>query len=58
MKMEDFEHKARLVVGGHITETPATITSASVVSREAVRIALLITVLDDVVVMLADTLNV
>ena len=48
IKQEDFCHKARLVVGGHTTERPATITYASVVSRESVRIALLLAALNDV----------
>ena len=39
VKMEDFRHKARLVAGGHMTEAPATIMCASIVSRETVRIA-------------------
>jgi hypothetical protein len=34
VKMEDFRQKARLVAGGHQTEAPATITYASMVSRE------------------------
>ena len=40
VKMEDFRRKARYVAGGHMTEAPATLTYASVVSRESVRIAL------------------
>ena len=36
VKMEDFRRKARLVAGGHVTEAPATLTYASVVSRESV----------------------
>jgi hypothetical protein len=36
IKQEDFRRKARLVAGGHTTEAPATITYASVVSRETV----------------------
>jgi len=36
IKMEDFRRKARLVAGGHKTDAPATITYASVVSREMV----------------------
>jgi len=40
IKMEDFRCKARLVAGGHRTEASATITYASVVSRETVRLAL------------------
>ena len=38
--MEDFQREARLVAGGHTTETPAAVTDASNVSRESVRIAL------------------
>ena len=37
VKMEDFRHQARLVAVGHMTEAPATIMYASVVSRETVR---------------------
>ena len=55
--MEDFRHKAKLVIGGHMTEAPATITYASVVSRETVRIALTITSLNDLEVKLGDILN-
>ena len=40
IKMEDFRRKARLAAGGHMTKAPATITYASVVSRETMRIAL------------------
>jgi hypothetical protein len=39
VKMEHFQRKARLVAGGHMTEMPAAVTYASVVSHEAVRIA-------------------
>jgi hypothetical protein len=38
VKMENFQRKARLVAGGHMTETPASVTFASVVSRESSRI--------------------
>ena len=41
IKLEDFRQKARLVAGGHMMETLATITYASAVSREIVRIALM-----------------
>ena len=44
IKMENFQRKARLVAGGHTTEMPASITYASVVSREFVRIALTLAV--------------
>ena len=57
IKMEDFRHKARLVAGGHMTEAPATIMYASVVSREKVRIALTITALNDLEVKSGDISN-
>ena len=47
IKMDDFRHKARLVAGGHMTEAPANIMYASVVSRETVRIALIVNALND-----------
>ncbi len=47
VKMEDFRRKARLVAGGHLTKAPATITYASVVSRETVRLALTFASLND-----------
>ena len=57
VKMEDFRRKARLVAGGHMTKAPATLTYASVVSRETVRIALLMAALNDVDIWAADVLN-
>ncbi len=57
IKMEDFWCKARLVAGGHMTKAPATITYASVVSRETVRIALLMAALNDLNDKLGDVLN-
>ena len=36
VKMEEFCRKARLVAGGHMTETPANMTYASAVSCETV----------------------
>ena len=47
MKMEDFCRKARLVTGGQMTETPATMTYASVISRESVRHDLMLAALND-----------
>ncbi len=47
VKMEDFQQKARLVAGGHLTQAPATITYASVVSGETVRLALTFASLND-----------
>ena len=41
----------------HITKAPATIECASVVSRDTVKIALVITVLNDLQVKMADILN-
>eukprot|EP01082_Thalassiosira_pseudonana_P015427 g13704.t1 g13704 contig9:237785-238624(-) len=57
VKMEDLRRKARLVAGGHTTVAPATMTYASVVSRETVRIALLIAALNDLPVWAADIMN-
>jgi hypothetical protein len=57
IKMEDFRRKARLVAGGHWTQAPATITYASVVSCETVRIALLIAALNDLEVKIGNVLN-
>ena len=45
--MEDFRCKARLVAGGHRTESPATITYASVVSLETVQLALTMAALNE-----------
>ena len=47
VKMDDFRHKARLVAGGHMTKALATIMYASTVSRETVRIALMIAAHND-----------
>jgi hypothetical protein len=58
VKMENFQRKARLVAGGHMTEvTSATMTYASVVSRESVRIALTLVALNDLEVKTADIEN-
>jgi hypothetical protein len=57
VKMEDFRRKARFVAGGHRTDTPYAMTYASVVSRELVRIALTLVVLNDVEVNMADIEN-
>jgi len=53
----DFTRKARLVAGGHMTDPPQSITYASVVSRESVRLAFLIAALNDLDVMAADIGN-
>jgi hypothetical protein len=57
VKMEDFRQKARLVAGGHWTEAPATITYASVVSRETVHLGPTIASLNDLKVKVGDVLN-
>jgi hypothetical protein len=57
VKMEDFRWKARLVAGGHMTKAPATLTYASVMSRETVRLALTVAALNDIDVWAADVLN-
>jgi hypothetical protein len=47
VKTENFQRKARLVTGGHVTEViSATMTYTSVVSRESVRIALTLAALN------------
>ena len=57
VKMEDFRRKARYVAQGNMTEAPKTLTYASVVSRESVRIALTIAALNDLEVKTADIKN-
>ena len=57
VKMDRFIRKARLVAGGHMTDTPATMPYASVVSRETVRIALTVAALNDLEVTTSDIQN-
>ena len=57
IKFDGFRFKARMVAGGHMVETPAFLTYASVVSRETVRIALTIAALHDLDVKAADVQN-
>jgi hypothetical protein len=57
VKTEDFRQKVRLVAGSHLTEAPATITYASVVSRETVCLALTFASLNDLEVKVGDVLN-
>ena len=47
IKMEDFERKACLVAGGHMTHTLDTITYFSVIPRETVCIPLTMAMLHD-----------
>ena len=44
---EGFRRKARFVADGHKTKTPPSVTYSSVVSRDSVRICLLIAALND-----------
>ena len=57
IKMEDFRCKNRLVAGGHVTKASATIMYASIVSRDTVRIALMIAMMNDLEVKSIDILN-
>ena len=57
VKMKDFRRKARYVAGGHMTEAPVTLTYVSIVSRETVRIALMIVALNDLQVKASDIQN-
>jgi hypothetical protein len=57
IKMGSLRRKARYVADGHMTYPPASITSASVVSRESVRIAFMIAALNDLDVQAADIHN-
>ena len=52
-----FRGKARLVAGGHTTETPAMLTYSSVVSRDSVRIAFTVAALNGLDVMTCDIQN-
>ena len=57
VKMENFRRKARLIAGGHMMDAPASITFASVVPRESVRIALTLAALNGLQVKTADIEN-
>ena len=46
IKMEDFEQKVKLGAEGHMTKALGSITNASVMLRETVRIALMIAALN------------
>ena len=52
-----FTRKARFVAGGHTTENPTALTYSSVVSRDSVRLVLLMTALNDVPLLAADIGN-
>ena len=54
---ENLRRKARFVAGGHTTETPSTLTYSSVVSRDSVRIILLVAALNGLNIMACDIQN-
>ena len=54
---ENFRRKARLVAGGHTTDTPSSLTYSSVVSRDSVRIALTIAALNGLDILGCDIQN-
>ena len=51
---ENFRRKARLVADGHLTEAPKSVTYSSVVSRDSVRICLLLAGLNGLDIKVAD----
>ena len=57
IKTQEFSRKACLVVGGHMVEAPKSLTLASVVSRESVRISLTLAALNDLEVKTSDIQN-
>ena len=57
VRMEDLCCKSRLVAGGYMTDTPAAIMYASVVSRESVRLALMLSALNALEVKCGDVMN-
>ena len=57
IKMGTLQRKCRYVAGSHMTDPPATITYASVVSRESVRITLTLAALNDMKVLTTDILG-
>ena len=54
---ENFRRKARLVADGHKTDPPSSVTYSSVVSRDSVRLCLLIAALNDIDIKAADVEN-
>ena len=54
---ENLRRKARFVADGHLVDTPASITYSTVVSRDSVRILILVSTLNDPKAMGADVNN-
>jgi len=57
IKMDSLQYKARYCANGNETDAPSSLTYASVVSRESVRIALTIAALNDLEVKTGDIAN-
>ena len=57
IKLDGFKRKAQMVAGGHMVDTPAVMTYASVVSHETVHIALTLAALNDLEVQASDVMN-
>ena len=57
VKPEDFWRKDRLVMGGHVMDPPSTLPYAIVVSRETVKIDLILAALNALPVKVADIHN-
>jgi hypothetical protein len=54
---ENFRRKARLVANGNTTEPPAALTCSSVVLRDSVRIALMVTAFNELELLACDIQN-
>jgi len=54
---ENFRRKSRYVAGGHTTDAPSSITYSSVVSRDSVRICLLLAALNGIEILCGDIQN-
>ena len=57
VKMDRFVRKARLVAGEHMTDAPAVMTYASIISQETICIALTVVALNDLEVKTSDIQN-
>jgi hypothetical protein len=53
----DLTRKARFVAGGHLTETPTSITYSSVVSRDSIRLTFMLATLYDLEIIACDIGN-
>jgi hypothetical protein len=57
VKIGSLNHKARYVAGGHMTGPPASVTYATVVSRDLVRLGLVNAALNGLSILMADIQN-